>query len=155
MVDATPISGPACIGIHPEDIRIACEPITFTILQRVAPLSWASVIAPSVSAVSPLWLMASTTVRSSTIGLEYRNSEAILTSTGMRASSSIRVFPTMPACAAVPHAVITIRSIFFAWDFDIVKSGNVTLPDLKSMRPPMVSVIARTCSWISFCMKCR
>ena len=41
--------------------------------------------------------------------------EAISTSVGMRAIFFIRILPTMPACAAVPQAVMTILLIDFAF----------------------------------------
>jgi len=68
LVEATPISGPTCIEIQPSAMRIACEPIAFTIDHKVAPFFRASSIAASVSAVSPDWEIANTTVPSSKMG---------------------------------------------------------------------------------------
>jgi hypothetical protein len=68
LVEATPISGPVCIEMKPSAMRMACEPIALTIDHSTAPFLRPSSIAASVSAVSPDWLIASTTVFSSTIG---------------------------------------------------------------------------------------
>ena len=68
LVEATPISGPVCIEMLPSAILMACEPTALTMLQSVAPFRRPSSMAANVSAVSPDWLMASTTVFSSTMG---------------------------------------------------------------------------------------
>ena len=64
-------SGPASSGtrsMQPSARRMAWEPTALTLLHRMAPSWRASSIAANVSAVSPDWLMASTTVFSSTSG---------------------------------------------------------------------------------------
>jgi len=63
--------------IYPSATRIAWEPIALTMDHRTAPRFRPSSMAASVSAVSPDWLIASTTVSESTMGSSYRNSEAI------------------------------------------------------------------------------
>src|SRR5205814_2293363 len=73
------------------------------------PLRWLSRNAPRVSAVSPLWLMAKTSVLPLIGVLRWRNSLAYSTSTGMLASCSMRYSPTSAACNAVPQPVSTTR----------------------------------------------
>src|SRR2546421_401713 len=73
------------------------------------PLRWLSRNAPSVSAVSPLWLIAKTSVLPLIGVLRWRNSLAYSTSTGMFASCSMRYSPTSAACNAVPQPVSTTR----------------------------------------------
>ena len=53
LVEATPISGPACVYM-PASVNLAIdEPTTLHIPKIVAPFSFANLIAASVSAVSP------------------------------------------------------------------------------------------------------
>src|SRR5436305_1233431 len=73
------------------------------------PLRWLSRNAPRVSAVSPLWLIAKTSVLPLIGVLRWRNSLAYSTSTGMLASCSMRYSPTSAACNAVPQPVSTTR----------------------------------------------
>src|SRR2546425_4670407 len=81
------------------------EPTTFTRPSVRAPRRLASRRAASVSAVSPDCEIPTTSVRSSTIGLRYRNSEAYSTSDGMRASSSIMYSPISAECHEVLQAM--------------------------------------------------
>src|SRR5437867_2233785 len=67
-------------------------------------------MAASVSAVSPDWLIPMTRLLGVMIGSRYRNSEALSTSTGTRASDSIINFPTCAACSDVPIPTICRRS---------------------------------------------
>ena len=53
LVDATPISGPACVYDPASVIRAIDEPTTLQIPRMVAPLDFASSRAANVSAVSP------------------------------------------------------------------------------------------------------
>ena len=53
LVEATPISGPACIRMAPPLTRCAMLPKTLTMLTSRAPLRCASSMAASVSTVSP------------------------------------------------------------------------------------------------------
>ena len=39
LVEATPISGPVCIEMYPSAMRMACEPMAFTIDQSTAALA--------------------------------------------------------------------------------------------------------------------
>ena len=71
-------------------------PTTLTMDRVRAPSRLASRRAAIVSRVSPDWLMTMTKVFSSTMGEQYRNSEASATSTGLRSSFSSTYFPTMP-----------------------------------------------------------
>ena len=71
-------------------------PTTFTMDSTRAPRAFASRMAAMVSSVSPDWLMTSTSVFSSTSGSQYRNSDASVTSTGMRASFSMLYLPITP-----------------------------------------------------------
>ena len=61
FVDATPISGPACVITRPSDSRAIVEPITLQrpIVRHLSSLR-ASRAAAIVSAVSPDWLIAMT-----------------------------------------------------------------------------------------------
>ncbi len=58
FVDATPISGPACVYTVPSASRVAMLPTTLQIATLLAPSRFASRSAPSVSAVSPDCVMA-------------------------------------------------------------------------------------------------
>ncbi len=110
FVEATPISGPACVYTPASVSRGMLEPTTLQMPTTTAFAALANRIAANVSAVSPLWLMAITKSFSLMIGLRYLNSEAYSTSTGMRAYSSIKYSPTKPACHDVPHATMIILS---------------------------------------------
>jgi DNA-binding NarL/FixJ family response regulator len=57
--------------------------------------------------VSPDCEIAITRLSGPTIGSRYRNSLASSTSTGIRVQCSIAYLATIPACAAVPHAMTT------------------------------------------------
>ena len=62
----------------------------------------------------------------------------------------------MPAWAAVPQAVMMIFSNLSLLFLQSGSSpGSLICPSSKSTLPASVSVSDRTCSWISFCMKCR
>ncbi len=69
LVEATPISGPACRKIPPSTSRAMVLPTTLTIPSVCAPRRFASRSAASVSAVSPDCEMTMTSVCSSTSGL--------------------------------------------------------------------------------------
>ena len=112
FVDATPISGPACV-YAPAFVSLAIEdPTTLQTPKTKAPFDFASFIAAKVSAVSPDCEIAIITSFEVIIGFLYLNSDAYSTSTGIRALSSIRYSPTKPACQEVPQAIIIIRSAF-------------------------------------------
>jgi len=68
LVEATPISGPACVGIVPLASRVIMEPMTLQIASEGEPFDFASRWAASVSAVSPDWLMHTVSVFESMIG---------------------------------------------------------------------------------------
>ena len=104
------------------------------------------------SAVSPDWLTKIHNVFSSIIGFLYLNSDAIATSTGILAKSSIATFPINPALYAVPHAIIYILSILSNSSFVSLKSPKLIF-SFKDTLPVIVSLIAFGCSWISFNMK--
>ena len=89
FVAATPISSPARVYNTPSASRVACEPMMFVIASTFAPRSRAVRIAASVSAVSPDCEIPITRSPGPTMGLRYRYSEAISTSTGTRENSSI------------------------------------------------------------------
>src|SRR6266852_1561766 len=74
FVEATPISGPACVKIVPAASRVTIEPMTLQIASVGEPFSFASRCPASVSAVSPDWLMHTVSVLLSRIGSRYRNS---------------------------------------------------------------------------------
>ena len=62
LVEATPISGPACVKIVPSASRVIIEPTTLQMASVFEPFCLASRCAASVSAVSPDWLMQITSV---------------------------------------------------------------------------------------------
>ena len=68
FVEATPISGPACVRIVPAASRVIIEPMTLQIASVGEPLIFASRCAARVSAVSPDWLMQTVSVFESRIG---------------------------------------------------------------------------------------
>jgi hypothetical protein len=67
FVDATPISGPACICKSPVDSRASADPTTLVIARVGQPFDRAALTAPIVSAVSPDWDTATTKVCGPTI----------------------------------------------------------------------------------------
>ena len=62
FVEATPISGPAWVSSVPAASRVSIEPWTLQMAMGSAPRRFASRNAASVSAVSPLWEMATARV---------------------------------------------------------------------------------------------
>ena len=108
MVEATEISGPACVYTTISASLAIDEPLTLTIAIVSAPACFASSSAALVSAVSPDCDI--TIIRSSSLirGSLYLNSDAISTVTDTLAIFSIIYFPTIPACIAVPQATIYI-----------------------------------------------
>src|SRR5690606_17916335 len=101
---------PACVYEPACDARAMDDPTTLQTPMMMAPRSFASSIAASVSAVSPDWETAITTSPSRMTGLRYLNSDAYSTSTGMRQNSSKRYSATRPACHDVPQATMMMRS---------------------------------------------
>jgi len=67
LVDATPISGPACMYSVPVASRERAEPTTLVMARIGQPLSRAALTAPSVSAVSPDCDTATTSVSGPTM----------------------------------------------------------------------------------------
>jgi hypothetical protein len=130
------------------------EPSTLQMAKARAPRFFASFTAASVSAVSPDWEMASTSVLWPTTGSRWRNSLASSTSTGSRASCSIMSRPESPACQLVPQATTTSRSTSFTQAGSRSMPSRTTSPSSSETLPRMVSVTARGCSKISLCMKC-
>ena len=72
------------------------EPTTLTMDKIRAPSRLASRMAARVSMVSPDWLMTNARVCLVTMGAQYRNSEARVTSTGMRSSRSKMYLAAIP-----------------------------------------------------------
>jgi hypothetical protein len=68
LVEATPISGPARVRSVPSHSRVMLDPTTLQMEMAREPRRLASLTAASVSAVSPDWVTASTSVFSSTSG---------------------------------------------------------------------------------------
>ena len=111
-MEATPISGPAWVYI-PESVSLEIDdPTTLQIPKINAPLSFASLRAAIVSAVSPDWDMGMMTSSFSMMGSLYLNSDAYSTSVGIRVIFSKRYSPTKPACHEVPQPSIIIRFLF-------------------------------------------
>ena len=73
------------------------------------------------------------------------------TSAGTRASRSMAVLPTIPACMAVPQA--TRWMFLMLRSFSSLSSGMRRSGIPFSTRGLTVAVIAAGCSWISFSMK--
>jgi len=86
------------------------EPTTLQMEKARAPRALATLTAARVSAVSPDCEMASVITLGPTRGSRLRNSLASSTSTGRRASCSIMMRPTRPACQEVPQATMVSRS---------------------------------------------
>ena len=106
LVDATDISGPACVYITMSASLAIEEPLTLTNASVSAPFFLEIRRASLVSAVSPDWEINITRSPLPTIGSLYLNSDAISTVTLVLASFSMTYLPTIPACIAVPHATI-------------------------------------------------
>ena len=68
LVEATPISGPACVYSVPSVSRVAMLPTTLQMAMLRAPWRFASRSAASVSAVSPDCVMTMASVFGETIG---------------------------------------------------------------------------------------
>ena len=135
LVEATPISGPACV-YAPAFVSLAIvDPTTLHTPKTKAPLDFANLIAASVSAVSPDCDIAITTSFSVITGLRYLNSDAYSTSTGILAKSSKIYSATKPACHYVPQATIIIRLAFK--NFSILSSipAMRIIPSLANKRP--------------------
>mmetsp|Transcript_58035 Transcript_58035/g.138153 ORF Transcript_58035/g.138153 Transcript_58035/m.138153 type:complete len:265 (-) Transcript_58035:886-1680(-) len=144
LVDATPISGPACRWIPASVSRAIVEPTVLTIpsTRQPASLAWRS--AARVSAVSPDWEMTMTMSSSGRSTTErYLNSEAYSTSTGMRQSDSSMYSPTSAACHDVPHAQKMIRRHF--WSFSRTDHFSSPSPMRFSIPPSMIDGSPCTC----------
>ena len=129
------------------------EPTTLQIPYTNAPFLFATSIAASVSAVSPLCDIAMTTSFSVTTGFEYLNSLAYSTVTGMRQKFSIRYLPISPACHEVPQATIIIRFAFNSFSLLSKIALNFILLLSSFTRPRMQFLRHSGCSNISFSIK--
>ena len=116
------------------------------------PLRRLSRKAPNVSAVSPLWLMAKTSVLPLMGVLRWRNSLAYSTSTGILASCSIRYSLTRAACNAVPHPVSTTRETSRNSAAVTFKPPSLAVHSSVFSRPRMASRTECGCSKISLSM---
>ena len=155
FVDATPISGPACVYKTSLDSLAILLSITLHIDITLAPFLFASFTAARVSAVSPDWDMAITSVFLSARGFLYLNSEPRSTSVGILQNSSMRNLPIRAACHDVPQAMMYILFIPFISVSVIEMPSSRTLPVSSDILPLNVSVTALACSNISFSMKWR
>ena len=153
LVEATPISGPACVYAPPLLALAIDEPTTLTTPKITAPCRFAFSIATNVSAVSPLWEMAMMISPLLITGLRYLNSEAYSTSTLIRHNSSKMYSATRPACQLVPQATITIRFAFMICSAYSSIPFMVIVPLSRSSRPRRQSWIVLGCSKISSSMK--
>ncbi len=154
FVEATPISGPACIYVPASTSLAIVLPITLTIPIVVAPSFCASFMAARVSAVSPLWLISITTSSLLIIGFLYLNSEAYSTSVGILQYCSSIYSPTKPACQAVPHPVIINLFALNNLSETFSRPPSFTTPVSKLILPLYVFCKASGCSQISFSIKC-
>src|SRR2546426_8650288 len=89
--------------------RVSAEPTTLVIARIGQPLRRAAFTAPSVSAVSPDWDTATTSVSGPTIASRERNSEARATSAGGVARGPTLVRAVVAAGEAGPPATDTTR----------------------------------------------
>ncbi|GBE40146.1 hypothetical protein BMS3Bbin09_00019 [bacterium BMS3Bbin09] len=120
----------------------------------LAPRRLASFKAASVSAVSPDWVITIIRLSLGIIGFLYLNSDAMSTSHGILAISSIMYLPTSAACHDVPHATRKTLFNFFNSAFFRENSLRSTSFFSKENLPRIVSAIARGCSYISLSIKC-
>src|SRR5512143_3899227 len=79
---ATAISGPACRKSTASVSRVIADPTVLVIATIGQPRSRASRVGAIVSAVSPDWVTAMTSVRASSGGGSYRNSDPTVTLAG-------------------------------------------------------------------------
>ena len=154
FVEATPISGPACVYAPLSVSRAILDPTTLQTPKTCAPASFAVFIAASVSAVSPLWEIAMTTSSGRIMGFRYLNSDAYSTSTGIRVNSSSKYSATKPACQLVPQPKMRIREAFCHLSQWSSIPAILISPNFRFMRPLIESRIDRGCSKISFSIKC-
>ncbi|CPZ95945.1 Uncharacterised protein [Mycobacteroides abscessus] len=108
---ATPISGPALVYNTASHSRGICEPLVLQTASTLAFCSLACRTASNVSAVSPDWEMATTSVLRSKTGSRYRNSLASSISTGSRVQCSMAYLASSPEWNAVPQATTNTLSI--------------------------------------------
>ena len=118
-----------------------------------APFSFASFIAASVSAVSPLWLTATTMSSLKITGFLYLNSLAYSTSTGIWQASSMKYLPMRAECQLVPQAQMMILRAFRNRFLLSNIPDSITSLFFASILPPRQVLIASGCSYISFSMK--
>ena len=116
------------------------------------PICFAIRRAAKESAVSPDWLIMSTSVPSSKIGLRYLNSLATSTSTGILDKPSKIYFAVTPVWYAEPQATIIIFLIALISSSVIFSSSITTLPSCNLGFK--VSATAFGCSYTSFNIKC-
>src|SRR5471032_2152601 len=152
LVEATPISVPACVkNASLVNRTIALEATLQTASVCLCPSACACFKAASVSAVSPDCEITTTKARGFGTDSRYRYSLAISTCVGIFATDSSQYFAVIPAYELVPHARISTLSIS-------AKTSAASAPNNsaeKRLVCGIVSVIARGCSKISFCIKCR
>src|SRR4249920_1493017 len=91
---ATAISGPACRKRTAFASRVIADPTVFVTAMTGQPRARARRTGAIVSAVSPDWVTAMTSVRASSGGGEYRNSEPTLARAGSPVQSWMAAAPT-------------------------------------------------------------
>ena len=94
---ATAISGPACRNITASASRVMADPTVLVTATIGLPCSRAQRVGAIVSAVSPDWVTAITSVSAPSGGGEYRNSEPTVTRAGSPVQSWIAAAPTSDA----------------------------------------------------------
>jgi len=105
LVEATPISGPACIGKTKSEV-LAIELSTTFIIEQVLTLFFLHKLrAASVSAVSPDWETKTYKFFLLNLTFRYLNSEAISISIEISVNSSNQYFAVIQEWYAVPHPI--------------------------------------------------
>src|SRR5438552_1539069 len=108
--------------------RASAEPTALVIVMIGQPLSRAALTAPMVSAVSPDWETATTSVSGPAMASRYRYSDARSASAGKPASRSTIVLPSIEAWYAVPQATNTTRWMARTVAGSMFRSGRTIAP---------------------------
>ncbi len=154
LVEATPISGPACVMIVPAASRVTIEPTTLQMASVFEPLRLASRCAASVSAVSPDCVITIVSVFGSTIGVAITELAAVIHFHGQPRQAldhELAGQAGMPTGAAGQDLDMLESAEFLRGDIHFVQedwAGILAHP------AQTVSRTARGCSKISFSMKC-
>ena len=151
LLAATAISGPAWRKSTASASRVIADPSVFVTAMIGQPRSRASRVGAIVSAVSPDWVTAITSVFSSSGGGSYRNSEPTVTRAGRSVNSWIAPAPIIAAYEAVPQATSSTR-VAVRTAFQTGSSSGTWIRPARRIRPVSDCRSASGCSWISLSM---